>query len=178
EIVKAEAIETSLWHKENVTPEEYFEVIRMKGGVAEFHCKIGAIIGGGDQEAIDDLARYGRVVGVLSTLKEEFVDMTSFVEFKHRIKHELPPYPVLCAMQNKALKDEIVGITKKTSFSSKDLLMVAEKVLGSLEVDKLKAEFREFGRKELTTNLLLRDNERVSELAVLLEALTAELSLV
>jgi geranylgeranyl pyrophosphate synthase len=178
EIVKAEALETSLWHKANVTPEEYFEVIGMKGGVAELHCKIGGIIGGGSQEAIDDLGHYGRVIGVLSTLKEEFLDMTMFAELKHRIKHELPPYPMLCAMQNKTLKDEIFGITEKVKFLRNDLQMIGEKVLGSLEVKKLTAEFREFGRKELTTNLLLRGNKRTSELAVLLEALTTELSLV
>jgi geranylgeranyl pyrophosphate synthase len=176
EIVKAEALETSLWHKPNVTPEEYFEVIKMKGGIAEFHCKIGGIIGGGSQEAIYDLGHFGRVIGVLSTLKEEFVDMTMFTELKHRIKHELPPYPMLCAMQNKTLKDEIVSITEKVKFSRNDLQMIAEKVLCSLEVKKLNSEFRDFGRKELTTNLLLRGNERANELAVLLEALTTELS--
>jgi octaprenyl-diphosphate synthase len=178
EIVKTEALEISLWHKANVTPEEYLEVIRMKGGVAELHCKIGAIIGGGRQEAIDDLGHYGRVIGVLSTLKEEFVDMTVFTELRHRIKHELPPYPMLCAMQNKTLKDEIVGVTKKVKFSRNDFQLIAERVLGSLEVGKLTAETRDFGRKELTTNLLLRGNERGSELAVLLEALASELSLV
>ncbi len=82
EIVKAEAIETSLWHKSNVSPKEYFEVIELKGGVAELHCRIGGIIGGGDEETIDALARYGRVIGILSTLKEEFVDMSSSVELE------------------------------------------------------------------------------------------------
>jgi len=43
EIVKAEAREASLWQKADVTPEEYFEVIKLKGGVAELHCKIGGI---------------------------------------------------------------------------------------------------------------------------------------
>ena len=178
EIVKAEAIETALWHKENVTPEECFEVIRLKGGVAEVHCRIGAIIGGGDQEAINDLGHYGRVIGVLSTLKEEFVDMISLAELKHRIKHELPPYPMFCAMQNKALKKEIDGHIRKDKLSSEDLRLVSEKVLGSSEVRELTAEFRENGRRELTTNLLLKGNKQASELTVLLKALTDELSVV
>jgi geranylgeranyl pyrophosphate synthase len=178
EIVEAEALEISLWDKVNATPEEFFEVIRKKGSVAELHCKIGAIIGGGSQEAIDDLGHYGRVIGILSTLKEEFVDMTIFEELKHRIKYELPPYPMLCAMKNKALKNKIVSITEGPKLLKNDLQVIEETVLGSIEVKRLIAEFRDLGGKELTTNLLLQGNERASELAILLEALTVELSLV
>ncbi len=178
EIVTAEALEISLCDKVNASPEEYFEVIRMKGSVGELHCKIGAIIGGGSQEAIDDLGHYGRVIGILSTLKEEFVDMTMLEEFKHRIKYELPPYPMLCAMKNKALKKKIVGITEGPKFLENDLQAIEEMVLGSIEVKRLIAEFRDLGRKELTTNLLLKENKRASELSFILEALTVELSLV
>jgi geranylgeranyl pyrophosphate synthase len=175
EIVKAEAREASLWQKANVMPEEYFEVIRLKGGVAELHCKIGGIIGGGDEETIDGLAHYGRVIGILSTLKEEFVDMSSLVELSHRIKRELPPYPMLCVMQNKA-SNYTLAFAKSSKFSLKDLRRVSEAVLGSLEVEELNAEFREFGRKELADNPLLKGNERAGELVVLLEALTEELT--
>jgi geranylgeranyl pyrophosphate synthase len=177
EIVKAEALESSLWQKADVTPGEYFEVIKLKGGVAELHCKIGGIIGGGGDETIGDLARYGRVIGILSTLKEEFVDMSSSVELGHRIKRELPPYPLFCAMQNKTSNYAIV-FDKSSKFSLKDLRRVSEKVLGSLEVEELTAEFREFGRKELADNPLLKGNERALELVVLLEALAEELVIV
>jgi geranylgeranyl pyrophosphate synthase len=177
EIVKAEAIETSLWHKTNVTPEEYFDVIRLKGGVAELHCRIGGIIGGGNEEAIDNLAGYGRVIGVLSTLKEEFVDMSSYGELEHRIKNELPPYPMLCAMQNKGFKKK-TATSKNAKFSDEDLIRIAEFVLGSLEVEKLTSEFREFGRKELANNNLLKGNDRAEELVLLLEALSDELLIV
>jgi len=177
EIVKAEAREASLWQKADVTPEEYFEVIKLKGGVAELHCKIGGIISGGDEEIIDDLARYGRVIGILSTLKEEFVDMSSSVELDHRIKRELPPYPMLCALQNKA-SNYALAFARRDKFFLKDLRRVSETVLGSLEVEELNAEFREFGRKELADNQLLKGNERAGELVVLLEASTEELAIV
>ena len=178
EIVKAEAVETTLWQKTNVTPTEFFEVIKLKGGVAELHCRIGGILGGGDQKTIEALTRYGRTIGVLLTLKEEFVDLTSSVELEHRIKHELPPYPMLCALQNKALKAKIAAITKKDEFSPKDLALVAELVLGSIEVGELKEEFRGFGRKELEENSFLSGKKKAEELVCLLEALTAELAVV
>ncbi len=177
EIVKAEALESSLWQNADVTPEEYFEVIKLKGSVAELHCKIGGLIGGGDEETIGDLARYGRVIGILSTLKEEFVDMSSSVELGHRIKRELPPYPMLCALQNKT-SNCTLAFARSAKYSLKDLQRVSETVLGSFEVEELNAEFRKFGRKELADNPLLKGDERAGELVVLLEALTEELAMV
>jgi heptaprenyl diphosphate synthase len=178
EIVKAEALETSLWHKTNVTAEECFEVIRLKGGVAELHCRIGGVIGGADQKAMDNLTNYGRAIGVLSTLKEEFVDMSSLVELEHRLKHELLPYPMLCALNNKELKAKLDGITKKGEYSSGDLKLVVDWVLDSLEVKELKAFLGEFSRKELDSNSLLKGNAGAERLVVLLEALSLELGVV
>ncbi|MFB3890296.1 MAG: polyprenyl synthetase family protein [Candidatus Bathyarchaeia archaeon] len=178
QIVKAEAVESSLWHKPNVAPEDFFEVIRLKGCVAELHCKIGGVIGGGDEQEIGNLAGYGRTVGLLLTLKEEFVDLKSPVELEHRIKHELPPYPMLIAMKDDALNRELTAITKEIEPKKMDLPKIAEKVLGSSEIRKLRAELRDLGRKELTGNLLFRSDERTKELAVLLEALAEELAFV
>lgn len=178
DIVKAEAIESALWQKKNVTPKEFFDVIRLKGGIAEVHCKIGGVIGGADKEAIDNLGSYGRAMGILSTLKEEFVDIASPTELWHRIKYELPPYPMLCALQNKKTRRKICAITKKSDRTIDDLRAVADLVMRSLEVEELSAEFRRFGKKELTHNLLLKDNGLARELIELLEALTEELLLV
>ena len=177
EISKAEAIETSLWHKAKVSPEEYFEVIRHKGVVAELHCRICGLIGGADKKTIEYLASYGRTIGVLATVKEEFVDMSNSMELLHRINYELPPYPMLCSMQNKVVKEKF-EVAKQRKFSFEDLLAVVDAVLGSSELAALNAEFREFGRKELERNLLLKGNGGAEELRVLLEALTIELMLV
>ncbi len=110
EIAKAEALETDLWKKTSVTPKEYYEVIRLKGGVAELQCRIGAIIGGADQKMLDYATSYGRAIGILSTMKDEFMDMFDFAELQHRIKNELPPYPMICALQNESLKEQILPI--------------------------------------------------------------------
>jgi geranylgeranyl pyrophosphate synthase len=175
ELVEAEATETRLWKKADVTPQEYFEVIRQKGSIAELHCKIGGIIGCADEKALEDLTDYGRVIGILSTVKDEFMDMLNFSEFQHRINNEMPPYPMLYAFQNKRLKKEIMPIITKTGFSKKDLLFIANTILNSVEVKKLKAELRELGENELTKNPLLKDNESGKEAAVLLQALAIEL---
>jgi heptaprenyl diphosphate synthase len=175
ELAKAEAIETSLWQKRKVSPQEYFEVIRHKGAVAELHCRVGGLIGGAEKENLENLKSYGRTIGVLAVLKEEFVDLSNPMELRHRIKHELPPYPMLCALENDALREKF-EVDKKGEFE--DLPLVVEAVLGSLEVGKIQADFSEFGRKELACNPLFDGGGRAGEMRVLLEALTDELVLV
>ena len=175
EIVKAESLESSLWMKADVTPQEYYEVINLKGDIAELHCKIGGIIGCADENALDDIARYGKVIGILSTMKEEFTDLLNPSELKHRIRKELPPYPMLCALQNDNIKRQIIPVTGKTKLSHKDLQFISKTVLTSMEVKKLKGELRELGENELASNKLLKNNGAAEELAILIEALTAEL---
>jgi|GEM_PF-1152141 len=177
EIIKAETTESALWHKKNVTPQEYFGVIELKGGVAELHCRIGGLIGGGTQKKVDSLGRIGRAIGVLSTLKEEFVDLSNPKELLHRLKHELPPYPMICAMQEEETKNQIEAIAGKMDLSVKDMELVAKLVLDSFRVKNLEAEFRKYGQKEMENNELLK-NKNASELKLLLKALSYELTLV
>jgi len=175
EIVKAESIETCLWKKTIVTPQEYFEVIRLKGDIAELHCKIGGIVGCADEKALVDIAQFGKVIGILSTMKEEFTDLLNSSELEHRIKNELPPYPMLYAFQNERIKKQIIPIIRKTEISQKDLHFISKTILNSLEVQKLRAELRVLGENELANNALLKNNGRARELAVLARALTVEL---
>jgi geranylgeranyl pyrophosphate synthase len=169
-IVKAEALEPLLWQNKEVTPEKFFEIIALKGNVAELHCKIGGIIANADKQAIDNLAQYGRMVGVLSTLKEEFVDLSNPLELEHRFNYELPPYPMICALQNSDLKTKIANLNNNSD--------IPTMVLASPEVAKLTADFKVLGQKELICNPLLKGNGAAAELAVLLKALAFELPLV
>ncbi len=174
ESIKAELLETCLWKKDDVTPKEYFEVVKMKGSVAELQCRIGGVVGGAGEKALDAIARYGRVIGTLSSMKDEFMDMKNFPELRHRVKNELPPYPVIYACQNPRLKKQINPLISGKWPRKRDLQLMANLVLDSEEVQKLKAELAELGRRELKENSLLR-NDKGKEAAILLQALAYEM---
>lgn len=175
ELVEAEATETRLWKKTDVTPQEYFEVIRHKGSVAELHCRIGGILGCADEVALDNITNYGRVIGILATMKDEFMDMLNFSELKQRIKKEMVPYPLFYALKNDEFKKQIKPIIAKADFSKKDLPFIVESTFNSIEIKKLKTELRELGENELATNTLLKGNWKENEAVVLLQALAIEL---
>jgi len=104
ELANAEALEISLMKKlhngKRVKPEEYLQVIELKAGDIEGLFKIGAILGGGSKAEITLLGQYGRYLGMLSILRDDLMDLKDFREIKHRIKYEILPYALLCALQN------------------------------------------------------------------------------
>jgi geranylgeranyl pyrophosphate synthase len=175
ELTAAEASEICLWKKRNLTPEECFEVIEHKGSVAELHCRIGGIIGSADEKNLVDLKEYGKLVGILSTMKDEFLDLENFSELKNRINNEMPPYPIVCAFQNKTLRKQILPIIMNQSFSEKDLPFVVESILSSDEVKKLKSELKELVEKEISRNKLFKDCKNGEDAYLLLKALTYEM---
>ena len=61
------------------------------------------------------------------------------------------------------------------NFLKKDLHFVTETILNSAEVKKLKNEFKELGKKQMTENKLLNAGEMGEEAALLLQALANEL---
>jgi geranylgeranyl pyrophosphate synthase len=175
EISKAEAIESNLWKKSHRTRNEYYEIIRLKGSVAELQCRIGGILGNADEKELDSLADYGRAVGILSTMKDEFLDILSFSELQHRFKNELPPYPIFCALQNELLKKQINPIIEKSAFSRKNLKIIVNLVLKSKEVQKIKMDLKSLGENELKNNILLKKPKMGKEAAILLQALNLDL---
>lgn len=175
ELTAAEATETLLWKKDQVRIEEYFEIIWQKGSIAELHCKIGAIIGGADEEALDSITKYGRVIGVLATMKDEFMDVNNFSELKNRIKNEMLPYPFICAFQDGEIKKRILPIMKNKDFSKKDVQFIASTILGSSEVQQVRDKLTKMGENELLTNPLLKNSKKGKEATLLLQFLSKEL---
>ncbi len=175
EIAKAESLETCLWRKSNVTHKEYFEVIRLKGCVAELQSQIGAIIGGADKKSLDFVKSYGRTMGILSTMNDEFMDMSDFAELQHRFKHELPPYPMICAFRNKAIKEQFQLLTSKDQFSKQELKLLISTVMKSKEVQKIRSEVMTLSQKELNNNILLKDVKKGREAVLLLHALASNI---
>ena len=107
ELGNAHGLELNLKERPGAEPEEYMRVVEMKAASIESDMKIGAIIGGGTDGQIRALARYGRILGIVGTLREEFVDVFEPDELSHRVQSEYLPIPVLYAMQDKEAEHEI-----------------------------------------------------------------------
>jgi geranylgeranyl pyrophosphate synthase len=168
EIGEAEARETKFKGKYDISPEKYYDVIEMKASVAEAMARIGAIIGGGTIKKINALGHYGRTLGILMTIRDEFIDLLE-EELRNRIKNECLPLPLLYAFQNKNIRNEIIPLLK--IYDKKNILKkVAKKVIRTQEVAELKKKLQAMVDKEIAKLYFINKSEIRSELELLLNS--------
>ena len=171
EISNAEAKETFLRKKHDLTPQECFELIRQKAVVSEAHCKIGGVLGNADEMTIKALGRYGRAFGVVSTIRDEFIDLIEQPELLSRMTYECPPLPLLYALRNQKIKDEIETLTESSSSTKKGMSKALEIILSSAEVQDLKKELDLQIKSGLQSVTFVKNPEIARELGVLLAAM-------
>jgi len=160
----AEAKETSLRGRFDVSSEEYLDIIRMKVSVAEAMMKIGAVLGGGTKEEIEALGNYGKNLGILLTIRDEFIDIFELDELKNRVENECLPLPILVALQDIKKKDKIIKLLRRREITEKEVEQILDLVMSAEGILELKKKMRLISDKESTR---LSDN-RLKESFILL----------
>ena len=126
ELGDAEALELNLRRRVDTAPESYLHVLRKKAADVEAHTRIGAILGGGSEADVEALGNYGRALGMLIILRDEWIDTVYLKEARHRVEREAPPIPILYAMQKPEARHTILSIISKKKLSVKDVETLRE----------------------------------------------------
>lgn len=142
DIGSVEAKEANLRRNLDLQPEAYLDIITVKVSVAQAAAEIGAIVGDGTAQEVEILGQFGKTLGTLMTIRDEFVDMFELDELKNRFKNECLPLPILCAFQDADLKKEIIGLLEREEISETDLDKMLELVTNASEVQKIGKEMR------------------------------------
>ena len=99
EMGNAHATEISFRGRTNLSENECMSLVLKKAASIEADIHIAAILGGGSKKQVDALAKCGRNLGVLTTLREEFIDIFEKEELKQKILIKRLPIPIIYAMQ-------------------------------------------------------------------------------
>ncbi len=140
ELGDAEALELQFRGRIDVTPEEYLHVVRKKAADVEGLVRISAILGGGTEEEIEALGKYGRTLGMMAILRDDLTDMLDYKEAVHRIRKECLPLPMFFTLQNPQAKAKVEAILQKRAIVRKDaetILEISEKTGGLSRFQKL-----------------------------------------
>ncbi len=140
ELGDAEALELQFRGRRDVTPEEYLKVVKKKAADVEAHTRISAILGNGSKEQIEALAEYGRLLGMLIILRDDFIDMIDFKEAVHRISKEHLSLPILYALQNPEIRSTLNPLFLKKTITKRDakrILEVVDEAGGINRLEKL-----------------------------------------
>jgi geranylgeranyl pyrophosphate synthase len=147
EIGSAEATEAGLRGDLDLTPEEYYDVIEKKAKVAEANARIGAILGGGTRGEIDALGHYAKTLGMLVTIRDDFIDLYEPEELANRVKNECLPLPLLYAFKNEKKKEQILRILEKDGITEQDTNEILDLIMETEEVEELRDEMRSLLKK-------------------------------
>lgn len=124
ELGDAEALELQFQGKSELLPEEYIHVVRKKAADVEAHTRVSAILGGGSDEEVEALSEYGRLLGMLIILRDDWIDMIDLKESVNRIKRESLPLPLLYVLRNPRIRSKIDNIRMKKKIRKKDAVTV------------------------------------------------------
>ncbi|MDH5483510.1 MAG: polyprenyl synthetase family protein [Candidatus Bathyarchaeota archaeon] len=155
ELGNAHALELDIKRRSDATPKEYMKIVKMKAASIEADMRIGAIVGGGNSSEVEALSRYARTLGMLGTLREEFIDVFEVEELNQRIYNEYLPIPVLYSMQDSDSRRRIKELLAKGKVRNSDLDEFIRAVLEAKSVRKLKKEIAEFSAEavQLISNI-------------------------
>jgi geranylgeranyl pyrophosphate synthase len=174
EISNSAAMESGMKRKSDIEPKDYFEVIRLRAAVPEAHCKIGGILGGGNEEITGALGHYGRTYGIVGTVVDDFMDLLDYRKFENRIRNECLPLPVLRTLGDPLIRTEAKSLIEKMNIIKEDADKIADLVLHSDESKKLKKDIILLAEEELkqVRKVIVKNEALASDLLLLLEVLT------
>jgi len=157
EFGNAHALELRVKKREGVSPEEYLNIVKMKAASIEGDMRIGAIIGGGTRKEVEALARYGRILGTLAMLREEFVDVFDIEELNQRTSSEYLPIPILYAMQDTESRKKIEKLLAK-KITNRDVDALVEIVFETKKVKEFKKFMESLVSEAINITLNVRNN--------------------
>ncbi|MGF3523129.1 MAG: polyprenyl synthetase family protein [Candidatus Bathyarchaeia archaeon] len=159
----AESLEITLKGAADLfSAEKLYSIIKLKAAITEMNMSIGAILAHADETALTRLRCFGRNLGLLSTIAEEYIDLVTYKELKNRLKHGYAPLPLLYALTDVNLNEKLLPLIRKSSFKRVDFEQVTEQVLAATPVQKLASDMALLAQNE-KESLAFVKNKKVRE---------------
>jgi geranylgeranyl pyrophosphate synthase len=175
ELGDAEALEASLKSNIDVSPEECFRILKMKASTFEAHMRIGAIIGGGEQEVVDLIGDYGRTLGILVSIREDFIDVFEADELQNRARNECLPLPVLYAFKNPQTKRTVLNYLSKRIITDKDAEKIVDIIFEEENVQMFRTEIKHMAQETCNSIASVPNKNLVSLLKILIKGIIEDL---
>jgi geranylgeranyl pyrophosphate synthase len=146
----------------------------MKAASIEADMHFGALFGGGKTTDASVLARVGRILGILATLRDDLIDVFDIEELRQRISVQDLPLPLIFAMQDQ-VKEKIAGILSKPKITKSNIAMLVDFTLESESTVQLKKHMQLLIREGLSLTNKLSIMKLQSKLQALLSFMLEDL---
>jgi len=142
EVGNAHALEVGLKKRKNFTPNDYMRITKMKAAGVEADMHLGALFGGGEDAEVEVLTKLGRILGILTTLRNDLIDVFDIEELRQRISAQDLPLPVVFAMQDQETKGKVMDIISKPKITKSDVAELVDFTLETKPVVKLREKMQ------------------------------------
>jgi len=152
EMMDAESIELGFRKNLEIIPGEYLEMVVKKSADFEAYFRIGAVLSDADLKTERSLSRFGRTLGVLVILRDDISDVIDPKLANNRLNNESYPLPILLALQDAAVKSEMVRILRRQSYSKQDCRLLFDLVYkgnGLKKMEETMLGFMTYAAKQL-----------------------------
>lgn len=175
ELGDAESLEASLKGNIDVSPAECFRILKMKSSTFEAHLRIGAIIGGGEKDVVDLLGDYGRIFGILASIREDFIDVFEAEELQNRFKNEILPLSILYAFKNPQTKRTVIDYLSKQRVSDEDAEKIVDMIYEDENVETFRNEVNQLAEKAFSDVNNIPNRKLLSSLELLIKGMVEDL---
>jgi octaprenyl-diphosphate synthase len=141
EVGNAHAMEVGL-KETGITLDDYEKITEMKAASIEADMYLGAVFGGAPDSQIKVMARFGRILGMLATFRDDIIDVFDPEELSELISAGDLPLPLLFAMQHEPTRKRMEQILAKDKFTGEDIAMTVNLALESAPVSEIKNRMR------------------------------------
>jgi geranylgeranyl pyrophosphate synthase len=171
-ISSAEAKEANYRNFTEVSGQEFFDTVKDKVAVAEATARVGAVLGGGTPQEVKLLSEFGRILGLLNTIRDEYIDVFDAEELRNRAEKECLPLPILLTFRNLGKKTAILKLLEQP-LTDKVMEEILDLTMDSDETRKLTEELKRIMTNEISQIANVKKNQK--ELTLLLNASVEDL---
>ena len=169
-ICEGQACDMGFEEKFDVKEKEYLNMIYKKtAALIAAATKSGAILGGGDQEQIEALSEYGRLIGMAFQIQDDYLDVISDAEKIGK--------PAGSDIVEGKMTLMVVHTIENASPEDKETLISILKSGSEDEVEKAISLFEKYDSIEYTRNIALNNVKQAKELLNILDDSEAKESL-
>lgn len=170
EVGNAHLLEAALKEEAETSSETYLNIIEKKAWSIGVHASLGAILGGGTPKEIQALENYGKTLGTLIILREEFVDLFEPEELLSRMKNECLPLPLLYAFKDSDLKRKLLTILSKPKISQSDVAQLVRALIDGKVVDEFRKHMQDLSLQATESISFVKNRRTKCAMEILIQA--------
>ena len=175
EVGNAHALELGLKGSKNITPNEYLKITRLKAASLEADMYFGALFGGAKEADLSVLARIGRILGVLATLRDDMIDVFDIEELRQRIAVQDLPLPLIFAMNEQKVEKTAMELISKQKLTESAVATLVDLTMESKPAAELKNSMRLLIDEGLDLSSKLSEAKLQSKIQALLKFMLEDL---